>query len=141
MKRIVSGAEAVALLTKLPKAKGRQRYTPGVMNKTEQAFAAALELRKHRGEVAWFDFESWTFKLAKDLRYTPDFPVMDSDGLITCYDVKGRTVKDGVSGPYIKDGSLEKIKMAAKLNPMFRWVITWPLVGGMAWGVREVEGV
>lgn len=53
-----------------------------------------------------------TLKLAKDLRYTPDFMVHEIDGYITFYEVKG----------FWRDDALAKIKMASEKFPMFRFV-------------------
>ena len=40
------------------------RLKPGEMNRTEQAYAQHLELRKQAGEVAWFRFEAIKLRLA-----------------------------------------------------------------------------
>ena len=52
-----------------------KRHTPGVMNKTEEAYAKTLQVRKLAGEIVDWQFEAQTFKLAADCRYTPDFAV------------------------------------------------------------------
>lgn len=90
-------------------AKGRGvRHTPGVMNDTERAYAdTVLEPLRRAGEVAHYWFEQVTFKLADDLRYTPDFMVMLSDGTLECHEVKG----------FWQEDARIKIKMAAQLFP------------------------
>ena len=89
------------------------RRQPGTMNRTEAAYALALELRKHTGEVAWYAFEAMTFKLAKDTRYTPDFVVMLADGSIELHEVKG----------FFEDDAKVKVKVAASMFPfVFRLV-------------------
>ena len=92
-----------------------RRHVPGEMNKTEGRFADTLQARKLIGEIIEWHFESMTFKLAADLRYTPDFVIFESDGTLTLVDVKG-------SGP-IDPKSLVKIKAAAERWYWFDWVM------------------
>lgn len=92
-----------------------RRHTPGEMNKTEERYAAILQLRKHAGEIIDWHFEGHTFKLAADLRYTPDFGVLHVDGTYELIDVKG-------SGP-IDDKSIVKIKAAAEKFHWFLWTM------------------
>jgi hypothetical protein len=61
--------------------KARPEYVPARerrkgMNGLERAYAARLELRKHAGEIEWFEFEPMRLKLADDTYYRPDFGVM-----------------------------------------------------------------
>ena len=83
-------------------AKGRtHRHVPGVMNKTEARYHAYLSLLHHAGKILQFGFEEFTLKLAKDLRYTPDFWVQMPNGEIQFVEVKGskkHTVKDAATG-------------------------------------------
>lgn len=114
---------------KLPAARGRAvRRTSGEMNKTEAAYAAALDLRIIAGELAAWWFESITFKLAPDCRYTPDFVVMLPDGIIEVHEVKG----------FWEDDALVKIKVAAQMFP-FRFVAIHAVAkkDGGGWKVRE----
>jgi hypothetical protein len=83
------------------------------MNKTEERFAAGLQADKLAGEIVEWHFEALTFKLAADLRYTPDFVVFETDGSLTCIDVKG-------TGP-IDAKSIVKIKAAAERFYWFSW--------------------
>lgn len=66
-----------------------QQHRRGVMNKTEAAFAAELDLWKKAEEIVEYWFERVTFLLADDLRYTPDFMVLDHAGRFKFYEVKG----------------------------------------------------
>jgi hypothetical protein len=84
------------------------RLKTGVMNKTESAYAATLELRKHAGEVAWYKFEGIKFRLADNTFYTPDFAVMLADGALEAHEVKG----------FWQDDARAKIKIAADLYPL-----------------------
>lgn len=122
------------------------------MNKTEGRFAQHLQILKAAGEISEWWFGDWTFRLADRLRYTPDFVVMrlweaPNDTWVTdwdLYDVKGRKNKaDGTPTYWAEEDAKIKIKMAAKLWPMFNWAITYPLKSGewavVPFGKREKE--
>ena len=91
--------------------KGRPRQA-GSMNATEQAYAADLDQRLHAGEVLWYAFEPWKFRLAKGAYYTPDFAVMLADGTCELIDVKG----------FWAEAARVRMKVAAETYWMFRWV-------------------
>ncbi len=59
------------------------------MNKTEAIRAEDLELQKRAGYIAEWWYEGWTFKLADDTRYTPDFVIQHPDGMLTAEEIKG----------------------------------------------------
>ncbi len=104
-------------------ARGRVRHQIGEMNKTEQSYANWLQALRQRGEILWFGFECWTFKLAKDTRYTPDFVVQLPNGELLLVEVKGRAK----SGKYFaEDDAKVKVKVAAAAFPMLRIKIVWP---------------
>jgi len=88
---------------KHPRAKGRRK--PGVMNGTEVKMAAFLEAKKQAGEVLDYWFERYTFKLADDTRYTPDFAVMLANSELEFWEVKG----------FWRDDAKVKIKVAAAM--------------------------
>jgi len=101
-----------------PEARKRQargrlaRHKSGEMNKTEAAYAAdVLEPRRLTGEIVSYWFERFTFKLADDCRYTPDFVVMLASGELECHETKG----------FWADDAKVKIRVAASLFP-FRFV-------------------
>jgi hypothetical protein len=110
------------------KSRARGRHKPGVMNKTEAAYAAHLESERLCGEVEWFVFEAVTFKLAADTRYTPDFLVMMPMGFLECHEVKG----------FWQDDAKVKIKVAAAKFP-FRFVAIKARAkkDGGGWSVEE----
>lgn len=83
-----------------PKRRGR-------MNKTEQAYAGELELRRHAGEVLWWVYESVKLKLGSKCYYTADFAVMLADGTLELHEVKGFTA----------EASQVRIKSAAAKYP------------------------
>ena len=121
----------------MPLAKARdsskygKRHTPGVMNQTEAAYAAMLEIRKLAGEVLSWEFEAVTFKLANDVRYTPDFMITLADLTIEYVDSKG-------GGP-MDPKSRVKVKCAAEKFWQYRFVIEQKLArkNGGGWK-REV---
>ena len=92
-----------------------KRHKPGEMNGTESKYAEILEARRMAGEVLAWIFESVTFKLADDTRYTPDFAVLLPDGSMEMVDAKG-------GGP-IDPKSLVKIKCAAEKFFQFTFAI------------------
>lgn len=116
-----------------PKA---HRTPAGTMNKTEAAFASALECRRVCGEVKRFIFEGITFKLGVRCRYTPDFAVFPAEGALILYDVKGRKG----DRYYAKDDALVKIKTAATIYPGFIWAITWQGKDGK-WREERFKGL
>ncbi|ASL01778.1 DUF1064 domain-containing protein [Xanthomonas citri] len=87
------------------------RLKVGALNKTEQAYAAHLELLRAAGEVLWFKFEGVKLRLADNTFYTPDFAVMAADGVIEMHEVKG----------FWTDDARVKIKVAADQYP-FRFM-------------------
>lgn len=87
------------------------RLKPGQMNKTEAAYAAELEQRKYAGEILWYAFEPWKFRLADKTFYTPDFGVLRADHQVECHEVKG----------FWQDDARVKIKVAAEQHP-FRFI-------------------
>lgn len=97
---------------KLPpglKAHGRRRPVPGQMNKTEQAYAAHLDLLRHAGEIQWWGFEAVKLKLAAATFYTPDFVVIRADLGIEVHETKG----------HFEDDARVKWKVAVK---EFWWI-------------------
>lgn len=120
------------------KAHGRQRVEK--KNKTEAAYEAHLNLRKITGEIFWFQFEGITFKLADDTRYTPDFPVMLTDGTLEIHEVKGTEKRrkqsgEGYSVPRFEDDARVKIAVAASMFP-FVFKVVYKLDGN--WIEKEV---
>ena len=84
------------------------RLKSGRMNRTEGRYAEVLKARKLAGEVVWWKFEALKFRLADNTFYTPDFIVMESNGDLVAYEVKG----------FWTDDARVKIKVAADLFPV-----------------------
>lgn len=103
------------------KACGRRKV--GERNRTEAAYEQYLEQRKMVGEILWYEFEAITFRLADDVRYTPDFAVMLASGLLEMHELKGTTsvmLKSGekVKKPYFQDDARVKVRVAASKFPI-----------------------
>lgn len=79
-------------------------YKPGVMNKTEAAYALTLEIQRRAGLVKSFLFESVRLKIGHDCWYTPDFLVITAADEIECHEVKG----------FWRDDARVKIKAASE---------------------------
>ena len=105
----------------------RGRSKPGTMNKTEAAYGDRLELQRSAGEVLWYRYEGITLKLAQDTRYTPDFVVMNREGILECHEVKG----------FWRDDAKVKIKVASSIYPfIFIAVKMKPKKDGGGWEVE-----
>jgi hypothetical protein len=104
------------------------RLKIGAMNKTEQAYAATLELRRTAGEIVWFKFEGIKFRLADNTFYTPDFAVMLAGGALEVHEVKG----------FWQDDARAKIKIAADMYPLrFVAVQALPKKAGGGWQMEN----
>lgn len=104
------------------------RLKTGQMNKTEEAYAAHLEVRKIADEVAWYKFEGFKLRLADNTFLTVDFAVMLADGTLEMHEVKG----------FWTDDARVKIKVAADLYPFrFLAVRALPKKEGGGWKVEE----
>jgi len=108
-----------------------KRHKPGVMNQTETAYAEILQSRKLEGKIVDWSFESVTFKLADDTRYTPDFKINHCDGHVEFVDAKG-------GGP-IDPKSLVKIKCCAEKFWEFTFVIEQKLAKKNGGGWKRTE--
>lgn len=89
------------------------------MNKTEAAYAQILEAMKRHGDLREWWFNSLTFLLADDTRYTPDFALIHPDGEMSFTEVKG----------FWRDDAKVKIKVAARQYP-FRFEAVRKAKGG-----------
>lgn len=103
----------------------------GQMNNTERAYEDLhLRTRKAAGEVAEWWYEAVTFKLANDVRYTPDFVVLLTNGEIEVVEVKGGLVRDDAR---------VKLRTAADRYP-FRFYMAQllPKKRGGGWEITEI---
>lgn len=83
------------------------------LNKTEYAYL--LHLRAQHG---WVGVQCFTLKLADDCRYSPDLWTHDRVGF-TAWEIKG----------FWRDDAKVKIKVAARLYPMIRFVVVQKVKG------------
>lgn len=89
----------------------RVRPKPGVMNKTEQAYADRLEALRAARQIQSWKFEAVKLRLADKTFYSPDFLVVDADGYVELHEVKG----------FWEDDARVKVKVAAEQFP-FRFL-------------------
>lgn len=106
-------------------AKAFPRRVPGQMNKTEAAYAQFLDIQLKAGLVQAWWFERLTLKLADDCRYTPDFMVIGSDGVIELHETKG----------FMRDDARVKLKVAADMFPFRVKLIRRK---GNLWSMEEI---
>lgn len=71
-------------------AAGRARRAEGKMTGPERARARELEADRRAGAIREWHYEPLSFRLGRDLFYTPDFLWIGSDGLLTAEEVKGK---------------------------------------------------
>lgn len=84
------------------------------MNKLEEKYAACLELGRRAGSILEYKFESVKLRLADKTFYTPDFMVVNADGVLEMHEVKG----------FWEDDARVKIKVAAETFPFHFKAIT-----------------
>lgn len=70
------------------------------MNGTEKVRAIELEAKRRAGQIAAWWYERFTFKLADDTRYTPDFVIQELDGTLRCEEIKGSFTRDDARVKY-----------------------------------------
>lgn len=85
------------------------------MNRLEEKYARHLQDRLITGEIRWYLYEAWKFRLADNTTYTPDFIVVDNALRIEAHEVKAQW-STGKAG--WKDDSRAKIKIAAEMHPV-----------------------
>ena len=108
----------------------------GSMTKAEKAYAWWLKKEELDGRiVAWY-FERITLELtrgrrpgARRMTYTPDFLIVLLGGIFRVVEIKG---------PYIREDSVLKFKMAADLFPDFEWQMIQILEDGTAKVLRHI---
>lgn len=126
------------LSTVLRYAKARPK--PGVMNKTEAAYAQHLEHLRRIGLIKEFWYEAISLRLGKDCHFRPDFLVLSSEMVLEVHEVKGFKRKpNGSPGFYVREDALVKTKAAASKFP-FRFVVVCqtPKKDGGYWHLEEL---
>jgi hypothetical protein len=99
----------------------KARRKPGEMNPNEAAYNRYLTDLQAAGQIQWFKFEGYKFKLADNTTYTPDFAVMLNDGTLEFHDTKGRTTKKRAGGKvetyWCMEDAKIKMKVVADIYP------------------------
>src|ERR1043165_7037431 len=72
----------------------KNTFVEGKMNKWEQSYKLHLQNLQMTGEISWFMFEAFSFRLAGGTWYRPDFIVVTADGKMQVHEVKGRWQDD-----------------------------------------------
>ena len=104
------------------------RMKTGLMNATETEYCKYLEVKKSIGAIKWYRFEGVKLRLADNTFYTPDFAVMDIDGVMECHEVKG----------FWQDDARVKIKVAADMYPFrFYGIKKKSKKAGGGWDIEE----
>lgn len=103
------------------------------MNRTEEQYAHHLEERRIVGEIRWWAYEAWKFRLADKTYYTPDFIVVDNALRIEAHEVKAVWQKAGKVG--WEEDARVKIKCAAEIHPVRFLAVSRNRDGG--WDVEE----
>lgn len=119
------------------RARRRARHQPGVMNKTEAAYALVLDQLKESGEIESYRFESVRLKLAPNTHLTIDFYVIRADGLIEFHEVKACRS----DGKYLVEcDAMVKLKVAAELYPEYKFILAGklPIKAGGGWRYEEI---
>jgi hypothetical protein len=112
------------------KATPRVRHKTGEMNKTELSFSMHLDIRKQAMDIKEWKFETMTFILGDDCRYTPDFEVLMANGDTVFIEVK--KLWKGHNKPHWEDDALVKRKWAAqKWQGWFQFY--WVYFDGSKW--------
>ncbi len=100
------------------------RKERGVMNRTEtEFFSSYIAPRLVCKEFVESWYETWTWRLTEKtpdgkpgIRYTPDFVVLQSDGFLIAYEVKGTGIATRAD--------LNRVKLAADKIPIPFYVAT-----------------
>jgi len=93
------------------------------LNKTEAAYLEYLK----RLNMPWIGVQSLRLRLANNTTYTPDFIVIDKEGVINAREVKG----------FWRDDARVKIKVAARLYPWMRFTAATKNKSG--WEHEEIK--
>ena len=118
--------------------RGKKRDA-GEMNGTERKYADYLEAERIAGRVAWYAFESLSFRLADRTTYTPDFIVMLADLSITFVEVKGtkKSRQTGKRSAFCEPHNIVKIKLAAEIFPFLFSMVWLDPTQADGWGRKE----
>jgi hypothetical protein len=94
----------------------------GGMNHTEERYSRLLRDRMLVGEILWWAFECWKFRLADRTWYTPDFIVVLNDLHIEAHEVKSEW---STGKPGWEEDARVKVKTCAEIFPIKFIAATW----------------
>lgn len=100
------------------------------MNKTETAFSRVLDVLQKTGEITCWQFEAVKFRLGPRCYYTPDFMVVGFDGSVISF--------VEIKGPFIREDSRIKFRVAAERYPMFGWEMIMGTCKKGEWGWQSL---
>lgn len=106
--------------------KTKPRRPKHAMNKLEQRYADILERQFQQGTIKGFGFQRYTFRLADDTRFTPDFHVVTLDDVLEFHETKG----------FMRDDAHVKLKVAAEMFPHPFKLVKYDKTNG--WVVKDV---
>lgn len=119
------------------KARAQKRRQPGEMTKTEARYAEVLEAMRLKGLLDRWDFEPERLVLGKNVQWTPDFRVIQTDGSVVFVEVKPSGWKHIPN----QDKNTVKIKVAADIHPYIFWRAVERLQkNGGGFEVEVIEG-
>ena len=102
---------------------------PKFKSKLEAEYAQMLEAQARSGLIKSWMYEGITVRLADGVRFTVDFNVIALDGSLSMVEVKG---------PYMRDDARIKLRVAARMFPMWSWFLVRKKRG--AFVVEEIRG-
>jgi hypothetical protein len=123
-KRVATSANRPSsILGEVVKAKGKTKPRVRGQNKTEAEYSRHLEAEKQAGRISAYWYEAWKIRIADNCTWTPDFVVIDCDGMIEWHDTKSWWEKAKKVG--IEEDALIKMKAVAEMYPQFKVLATW----------------
>lgn len=97
----------------------------GAMNRLESRYAARLRVLQAAEEILFWQYESIKLRIAAKTFYTPDFLVVNADGVVELHEVKG----------FWRDDARVKIKVAAEMFPFAFYAATH---AGRDWELERI---
>lgn len=105
-------AKQYGIAPKVKKPSPRERFG-GYASSWEREYAAYLDRQKHQGQIQRWQYEAVSLNLAPKTKYTPDFCVVNRQGIIEFHEVKG----------LFREAAKVRFRLAVHLFPQFRFFI------------------
>jgi hypothetical protein len=100
------------------------------MNKTEAAYQQILHMRWLTKEIRHYEYQALTLKFGHDLRYTPDFFVVNAAGEIELHETKGG---------FVREDAIVKVRAAATHFHMFKFFMC-KRIAGLDFTITQMTG-